>query len=254
MIPIWLLRLLSVTFEISIPSIGASFSNKNFYSRQEGQIDLDDVDGIAEQGQEIMKRIREMKKKVHSDDLDKAEQKASAAANLDSTPNCDAEDVQKANNELLEAKKIISKVRKDNLKEIRQMDLDACKSYVESDVKKYASPAEQQDLDNMIQSAQKSIDRNDNDFDNIMHNLWRKIGRILIKQDWFIVDWYRRLVSAPHNFVDQAKFKQLKLRGDAALAKDDIDTLRDVIDALRDIRIRDDDGSSMFDAANIVKG
>ena len=75
-----------------------------------------------------------------------------------------------------------------------------------------------------------------------------------MKQDWFIVDWYRRLVSAPHNFVDQAKFKQLKLRGDAALAKDDIDTLREVIDALRDIRIRDDDGSSMFDAANIVKG
>ena len=125
----------------AVPSIGASFSNKNFYSRQEGQLDLDDIDSIAEQGQQVMTRIEQMKTKVNSRELDKAEQKASQAANIDSMPNCDPEDVQKANNELLEAKKIISKVRKDNLKEIRQMELDSCKEFIESTVRQYASPA-----------------------------------------------------------------------------------------------------------------
>ena len=186
--------------------------------------------------------------------MDKAEQKASQAANIDSTPNCDAEDVQKANNELLEAKKIISKVRKDNLKEIRQMELDSCKEFIESSVRQYASPAEKQDLDNMIMSAQRSIDRNDNDFDNILDNLKRKNFDVLIKQDWFIVEWYRIQVSAPHNFVDQARFKQLKALGDAAVAKDDIKTVREIIRALQDIRIGSDDGTAMFDVANIVKG
>lgn len=244
----------TIVLEVSVPSIGASFSNKNFYSRQEGQLDLDDIDSIADEGQKVMSRIEQMKKKVSSKELDKAEQKASQAANIDSTPNCDAEDVQKANNELLEAKKIISKVRKDNLKEIRQMELDSCKEFIESSVRQYASPAEKQDLDNMILSAQRSIDRNDNDFDNILDNLKRKNFDVLIKQDWFIVEWYRVQVSAPHNFIDQAKFKQLKMQGDAAMAKDDIKTLRAVLGELLNIRIRSDDGTAMFDVANIVKG
>lgn len=244
----------TIVLEISIPSIGASFSNRNFYSRQEGQIDLDDVDSVAEQGQQMVQRIEQMKQKVSSKELDKAQQKAVAAANIDSMPNCDAEDVQKANNELLEAKKIISKVRKDNLREIRQMDLDSCKEFIDNSVRKHATPAEIQDLDNMIQSAQRSIDRNDNDFDNILDNLKRKNFRILVKQDWFIIEWYRILVAAPHNFMDPVRFKQLKLKGDAALAKDDINTLREVIDDLQSMRIRNDDGAAMFDIANIIKG
>ena len=74
------------------------------------------------------------------------------------------------------------------------------------------------------------------------------------KQDWFIVEWYRMMVSMPRNYVDQARFKQLKAMGDAAVAKDDIETVREIIDALLDIRIRSDDGTAMFDVANIVKG
>ena len=35
----------TINLEVSIPCIGASFGNRNFYSRQEGQIDLSDVEG-----------------------------------------------------------------------------------------------------------------------------------------------------------------------------------------------------------------
>ena len=44
----------TIMLEVSIPCIGATFSNRNFYSRQEGQMDLSDVDGIAQQGREIL--------------------------------------------------------------------------------------------------------------------------------------------------------------------------------------------------------
>ena len=244
----------NIILDVSIPSVSASFTNHNFYSRQEGQTNLDNVDKVADEGREIMQRIRQMKEKVNSEDLDKAEKKASIAANIDSQPNCEPENVQKANNELLDAKKLMNRARKDNLKEIRQMELDELKTAVDSAVRKHATPAELQDLDNMIQSAQRSIDRNDNDFDNIVLNIRRKASNILVKQDWFIVVIYRDIVSAPHNFVDPVKFRQLKQAGDAALAMDDIQTLREVIDALNAIRISHDDGNAMFAAANIVKG
>lgn len=244
----------NIILDVSIPSVSASFSNHNFYSRQEGQTNLDNADKVAEEGRQILQRIEHMKEKVNSDELQKAQQKASSAANIDSQPNCEPEDVQKASNELLDAKKLMNKVRKDNLREIRQMDLDSCKQAIDNLIRQYATPAEEQDLVNMIQSAQKSIDRNDNDFDNILLNIKRKNTQILVRLDWFIVDYYRRQVSAPHNFADPVKFRQLKIRGDAAVAKDDIQTVREVIGELQDIRIRSDDGSAMFDIANIVKG
>lgn len=46
------------------------------------------------------------------------------AANIDSQESCDLEDVQKANNELLDAKKLISRTRQENLKIIRQCTSD----------------------------------------------------------------------------------------------------------------------------------
>ncbi len=70
--------------------------------------------------------------------------------------------VQKANNELLEAKRIISEARHDNLKEMRQIDLDSCKTFFDQTVRRHATDAEAQTFDNLARTSQRSIDRNDN--------------------------------------------------------------------------------------------
>lgn len=57
-------------------------------------------------------------------DLNRQKKKASLAAAIDSKQS-DAEDVQMAYNELLEAKKLINQARQDNLRAIRQAELDA---------------------------------------------------------------------------------------------------------------------------------
>ncbi len=56
----------TINLEVSIPCIGASFSNHNFYSRQEGQLDLTDVDSIARQGRQVLERIDRMAEKVYA--------------------------------------------------------------------------------------------------------------------------------------------------------------------------------------------
>ena len=89
---------------------------------------------------------------------------------------------------------------------------------------------------------------------NILNNLKTKNTVILIRQDWFIVDWYKRAVSSTSNYLDQARFRELKRMGDQALAKDDIDQLRTVLFELLSIQIHSDSGEGMFDIANIVKG
>ena len=244
----------TINLEASIPCIGASFGNHNFYSRQEGQLDLADVDSIAEQGRSVLERIDSMAEKVDDPQLESARKKAEMAANIDSQEACDPEDVQKANNELLEAKKLINRTRQDNLKVIRQMDLDSCVQFFDEVVRQFAKPAEEHSFDSLVRTAQRSIDRNDADFDNILDNLKTKNTIILLRQDWFIVDWYQRATSSASNYLDQTRFRELKRIGDQALANDDIDQLRSVLFELLSIQIHSDSGEGMFDIANIVKG
>ena len=244
----------TINLEVSIPCIGASFANRNFYSRQEGQIDLTDIDRIAEQGRLVLDRIDSMAEKVDDPQLAEARKKAERAANLDSQPQSEAEDVQKANNDLLDAKKLINKTRQANLKTIRQMDLDSCVGFFNEIVRQFASEAEEQAFDNLTRTAQRSIDRNDTDFDNILDSMKTKNTMILNRQDWFIVDWYQRSVTSPSNYSDVTRFRQLKQLGDQALANDDIDQLRRVLYELLSIQIHADSGAGMFDIANIIKG
>lgn len=244
----------TIVLETSIPCIGATFGHRNFYSRQEGQLNLVDVDSIAEQGRSVIERIDNMAEKVNDPQLERARKKAEIAANIDSREECDTEDAQKASNELLEAKKLINRSRQENLTVIRQMDLDNCVGFFDEVVRQYAKPAEQQSFDSLVKTAQRSIDRNDAGFDNILDNIKTKNTIILLRQDWFIVDWYRRATVFPSNYLDQARFFELKRLGDQALANDDIDKLREILFELLSIRIQADSGEGMFDIANIVKG
>ena len=244
----------TIKLEVSIPCIGAIFNNHNFYSRQEGQLDLTDVDSIAQQGRTVLDRIDSIAEKVDEPQLENARKKAELAANIDSQENCELEDVQKANNDLLDAKRIINTARKNNLKIIRQMDLDSCVEFFDEIVRQYAKPSEEQAYDNLAKTAQRSIDRNDADFDNILDNMKTKNTAILLGQDWFIVDWYQRATASSANYLDIARFNELKRLGDSALNADDIDQLRQILFELLSIQIHNDSGDGMFDIANIVKG
>lgn len=244
----------TINLEASIPCVGASFSRHNFYSRQEGQLDLSDIDSLAEQGRSVLERIDDMSKLVEDPQLENARKKAGLAANIDSQEACEPEDVQKASNELLDAKKLIYKTRQGNLKVIRQMELDSCVEFFDEVVRQYASPAEEHTYDNLIRTAQRSIERNDSDFDNILSNMKTKNTIILLRQDWFVVDWYRRVSASSTNYLDVAKYNELKRLGDQALANDDIDKVRNILFELLSIRIQSESDDGMFDVANIIKG
>ncbi len=244
----------TIKIDVSIPCIGASFGNHNFYSRQEGQTDLTNIDLLAEQGRRVLERIDDMSNKVSDPLLENARQKAEFAASIDSMENCDPEDVQKANNELLDAKKLMHKTRQNNLQIIRQMELDNCVQLFNDFVRKFATPSEQQMFDNLARTAQRAIDNNDNSFDNYLNNLRTKNTAVLFRQDWFIIDWYNRITASSSNYIDIARFNELKEQGDIALENDNINELRQILFELFAIQIHADSGDGMYDIANIIKG
>lgn len=244
----------TINLKVSVPCIGATFSNRNHYSRQEGQLNLDDIENVAEQGREVLSRIQSIAKKVDDPRLEKARKKAELAANLDSKENCDPEDVQKASDELLNSKKLIYKTCQENLRVIRQLDLDSCVQRFNAGIRRFASPAEEQDFENMVRTAQRSIDHNDFNFENILHSIELLSTSILFKQDWFVINCYHHMTASSSNYVDKARFHELRRLGNQALADDDIERLRTILNDLLSIQIKSGIEEGMFDIANILKG
>lgn len=238
---------------VSIPCIGADFGDRSFYSRQEGQTNLADTDRIADAGQDIMSRIDSMSEKIDDQRLDKARKKARKAQSIGSEEH-DQEDAQSAYNELLEAKKELAAVRKDHLKEIRQMDLDSCIKFFNEVVRQHAKTTEAEAFDNLSRAAQRSIERNETDFDNQLSELRGKNFDILWRQDWFVIDRFNWMVQNPYNFSNRARFEELKRTGQQYIQKDQIDDLRSVFIELSRMQITESMGENMFDEVNVIKG
>lgn len=246
----------NIIIDISVPDIRGTFnsSGKNFYSRQEGQVDYSDASKLViEEAQKTLGRVDEISEAVDSPKLDKARKKLNTALSLN-PDEIEAEKSQEAGEQTLEAKKILAQVRKENLKVIRQIDLDREKSLFDKYIRELARPSESSAFDNLVKTAQRSIDGNDRDFEHHLDELKGRSFDILWRQDWFAIEKFKWMISSPHLFADKVRFEELSDLGAQYLRSDDIDNLRKVIAQLSMIQIRGTSESDVFDLANIIRG
>lgn len=221
-----------IKLEVEIPDIRGIFdsSEHNFYSRKEGELDFSSgaaAARIADEGIQVRKRIDKIEKNVDDPRLVDARKKLGAANALDSEES-DPEKVQTAHEGVLTANKLLDKVRKDNLKVIRQNDLDDIVSFFDTYLRQNARPSEATTFDNLVTTAQRAIDNNDSDFESHLDELNRRNFEILWRQPWFVIENFRHLVSAPHLFTDRHRFNELAGRGMQLIESDDIQKLENL--------------------------
>ncbi|MCU8071364.1 Hsp70 family protein [Shewanella sp. SM20] len=245
----------NIVIEVSVPCIGGTFhSGRNFYSRQEGQIDYTTAAVmVVEEGERTLNRIDEINKVVDNPKLEQARQKLESATELD-PEEAESEESQEAMEKVFEARKLLAQVRREHLKEIRQIDLNSVVSFFEQLIREHARPSETSAFDNLVKTAQRSIDRNDNDFEHHLDELRNKNFEILWRQDWFVVERFKHLVSSPHLFADKHRFDELTQQGMLLMRSDDIEKLRAVVAELSMIQIGGSPDNEMFDVANIIRG
>ncbi len=244
----------NINIEVSVPSIGGTFhSGKNFYSRQEGQLDYTAAAVmVVEEGERTLNRIDEINEVVDNPKLDQARQKLESAVSLN-PEEAETEKSQEAMEKVFEARKLLAQVRKEHLKEVRQIDLDGVVSFFNKHIRQHARPSEASAFDNLAKTAQRSLDRNDKDFENHLDELKGKNLDILWRQDWFVVERFKWMVSSPHMFADKHRFEELAQNGTQLMRSDDIEKLRAVVAQLSMIQIGGLD-NEMFDVANIIRG
>ena len=240
---------------VSVPCIGADFGNKNHYSRQEGQLDLDATDRIADSAQDVLHRAEAMSEKISDPRLEKVQEKARKAASIGSK-SCDQEEVQDAFNESQAAKELLSQVGREHRREYRQTELDRCVDLFNQLARKFATPEESTDFDRLTGTAQRTIDRNgpDSDFENQLSELRLKSYAVLWRQDWFIISLFNTLIEKSYNYMDRKSFDELKSCGQRYVNHDQIDELREVVLALLNLQSPEVPGESLFDLVNVIRG
>ena len=245
----------NIVIEVSVPCIGSTFnSGKNFYSRQEGQLDYTAAAAmVVEEGERTLSRIDEINQVVDNPKLEQARQKLESAVSLD-PDGAETETSQEAMEKVLEARRLLAQVRKEHIKEIRQIDLDSAVTTFDEHIRQHARPSEATAFDNLAKTAQRSIDRNDKDFEHHLDELRGKNFEILWRQDWFVVERFKWMVGSPHLFADKHRFEELAQLGHQLMRTDEIDKLRGIVAQLSMIQIGSGPDSDVFDVANIIIG
>lgn len=243
-----------IELSVSVPSIGGMFrGDRNFYSRQDGQLDFSDAsEQIAEEVDTLKGRIGSIAEKVDDPKLEQAMDKLDRASELP-RGTADPEAAKQAMDNVQEAKRLLAEVRKSNEKAIRQIDLDSCVGFFDKVVRKDARPTEANSFDNLAKSAQRAIDGKTGDFENYLDQLRARNWEILWRQEWFVIDHFKRMCDEPWQFSDRAQHAQLSAAGKEAIAAGDIEKLRKVVGSLYAIRISSGDADDMV-AANIMRG
>ena len=244
----------NVVLEVSVPSISGTFhSGHNFYSRREGQLDFSSSAAhVIEEGERTMSRIDEIDEIVESPKLVQAKEKLAPAAALELGEN-ETEVAQEAMESVYEARRLLAQVRREHLKEIRQLDMAHVKNYFDEYVRELARPSEETAFDNLAMTAQRAIDKNDKGFENLLDEMREKNYDILLRQDWFIVEIFNDMAKAPHQFIDKIRYEELINAGSAHARADDIGNLKKVIGELYSIKIETGVDEVNLESVNIIR-
>ena len=245
----------NIVLEVTVPSIGGNFhSGRNFYSRQEGQLDYTDAaKRVSDEASAVASRIEEVAGKVSDPKLDQARERLERASNAEQVE-ADPESAKQAMDDIQEAKKLLAQARKENLKVIRAMDLDHCVSFFNETVRQYSRPVEATAFDNLVATARRAIDNNKGDFESHLEDLRGKNYDILYRQDWFVIDRFNWLAQSPHLFTNRTEFLELIAQGKKALEANDMEKLRLVTGHLGFVRIRIGGDDQILSGSNILVG
>jgi len=241
----------NIVVEVSVPSIKASFTGRNFYSRQ--RVDFVSASAqVSEDARGVRERVESVASKVCDERLNEARAKIEQVENLES--NADPESMKHAADAVLRAKRLLADVRQANRPAIRQLELHGCAEFFATAVKQYARSSEVASFENLLRTAQRAIEKNLSEFEMLLDELRSKNFEILWRQDWFVADQFGRFVSEPWAFANTSQYQELVSAGRLALESDDFVKLRGIVATLHAARFAPADEAEMLALVNVIRG
>lgn len=92
-------------------------------------------------------------------------------------------------------------------------------------IRQFARSSETSEFDKLAETAQNSIENNEDDFYEHFGELRARIFQILWRQDWFVVEQFSFFANSPNLFSDQDRFEELVHIGKQLIARPEVQDL-----------------------------
>ena len=239
---------------VSIPCVGLRMEDQNFYSRFEGQVDLQDTFSLISEVNELLERTAQMKMRIVDEELDEVRKTLLELRNTLSSTS-DQESIARAESDLMDCYRRVAMLHQRYANVIKSHDLQRVLEEFET-VRDKATSDETASFQNLTEAARYSIDLGSSDFESQLLEMRRRIGSIRWRQDGYVRLLFSRIIQWPGDFEDRAAFDHLKAEGLTCLENNDCDTLRRVINDLAGLsrKKKNLQAEKMFAEVNIYRG
>ena len=246
----------SIRLGASIPSIGLHMESRNFYSRLEGQIDLEDTASLVRETNRLLERTALMKERIVDEKLSDIRLKLVKIRDVFSH-SADSEAIADSEEELLHCYRDIAILSQKYASIIRTQDLQNAKDTFQKN-ESYATSAEKARFNNYVDLAHYAIEMGTSDFEDQMNKLYQLISGILWRNEKHIRNVFMNLIRNPANYSDRAAFDRLRAEGLTALENSNMDLLKEIISSLLECIIPDkhshsENVSEMFHNVNVYR-
>ena len=223
----------SIDLDIDIPAVAESFY-KNFYSREEGQVNFDKAsDKLNADGKNLLEEVRQIGKAVENDDdyekLQRAGEVASTAISA-SQAEQDREELKHIEEDLQEAKKILADIRRRNKRKIRREELVGLSEYYKSSIEKFAESQEMRQFEGLFERAESLIERDDASFENALEKIRALSWKVIFfNDDDYVVYVFHDITTNPDEYDDKTRFYRLATAGRDFIAQKNYNELRKIV-------------------------
>ncbi len=250
----------TVNVDVTIPSLDdASFnSGHNFYAHDHEQVNMNSEDTISEivsDAQSVLSKADKFEESINDDRLEQVRKLANDAVDLQDCTSIDPEAVKKNSDNLLQAKILLDKIRKDNLTVMRQSEFDDSKEDYESNIEHLISGVEKQQMKDLFNTAENALGRNDKIFENLISTIKSKCTMLRFENDdKFVIGLFMSLRESLYAFTNKDEARRLINLGENAINQNDFDKLRGIIVSLFRLMRSSRDVEGISDITNIMRG
>ena len=237
---------------VTVPSVSSVFAHQNFYSRLDGQLNLEDPSELLKSAQQMKRRVLHLRAHSQTPLLSKAlDTLNEIEMNIQSE---DPETMQQAADDLLDCQRTIARYRQEHLRDFRLADLQRFVSIV-SHYEAELDVHDRKVLDNLYDDLRRAIDHHGDTYESILTEYRRAGWMALQHSESFLRDQFYARILSPGNYSDSVRFNQLKAEGQTYLENHDFLKLKWVINNLNAIEkqeLRVLDAEKMYEDVNVL--
>jgi hypothetical protein len=167
----------------------------------------------------------------------------------------DPERAQEARENVLEAKRLLARVRKENLRPLREASLARDEAFWRRRAEPFCRAAERPPFVSLFAAMRQAAGRPGGEYESLRAEFMARMHRVLWRQNDFVSEIFAFFASdPPWKFSDAAEHARLISLGRRQEAAGDMNGLRETILGLIGIRVGHGADVTGFDPSNIISG